>query len=118
MYYTTQQREITTKFSKNLRNLVYERDSYTCVLCERPADDLHHVVHRSQGGRDNPHNLVAVCRFHHSLLHGQAQQGTLSTEQARRFVAEYISACYAEDIRRGEFFATHAADMSAYSSGA
>jgi len=56
--------------SYNLRNLIYERDSYTCVLCERMAQECHHVVHKSFGGRDTLSNLVAVCRHCHLVLHG------------------------------------------------
>ena len=77
--------------SYNLRNIVYERDSYTCVLCERPASECHHVVHRSLGGRDTPANLVAVCRLHHLVLHGMAgEPGDMSAARAK--VREYVEA--------------------------
>lgn len=90
---------------RNLRNLVFERDSYTCILCSRAASDLHHVISRSQGGRDHPHNLVSVCRFHHLILHGNVViaydfepvfDGTHSTCEAKQIAIEYVCDCYAD----------------------
>jgi len=76
---------------------IFERDSYTCVLCRRAATDLHHVVHRSQGGTNYPNNLVAVCRSHHMVLHGQPVHGIeLSTEEARQTVFEYVADYYGD----------------------
>jgi len=31
--------------------------------------DPHHLVRRSQGGSDQPENLVLLCRAHHSWVH-------------------------------------------------
>lgn len=31
--------------------------------------DPHHVLRRSQGGSDDPSNLVTLCRAHHSWVH-------------------------------------------------
>ena len=49
-----------------LRFHVLQRDGFTCRYCGRHAPDvqLHvdHVVPRSQGGRDDPTNLVAACK--------------------------------------------------------
>jgi hypothetical protein len=49
---------------------VRERDEGWCQVpgCSRPADHVHHIVHKSQGGTDDPENLVSVCAVHH--LHG------------------------------------------------
>ena len=81
---------------RNLRNLIFERDSYTCVLCEAAPSDLHHVLPRSRGGADSPFNLVSVCRFHHELLHGSKIRGIeLSTEEAKQAVIEYLDDLYA-----------------------
>jgi len=56
---------------KGLRNIVFERDSFTCIFCEQPASECHHVVRSSQGGRNHPQNLVSVCRMHHLMAHGE-----------------------------------------------
>ena len=55
--------------SKALRNIVAERDSYTCILCDNPYADMHHYVPRSRGGRNTPQNLVSLCRPCHMRLH-------------------------------------------------
>jgi len=55
---------------RNLRHLIFERDSYTCIMCSDRATDLHHVVPRSQGGSNTPYNLVSLCRLHHRVVHG------------------------------------------------
>jgi HNH endonuclease len=39
--------------------------------CTRPpiASDAHHITHWADGGPTALHNLVLVCRRHHTLLH-------------------------------------------------
>ena len=49
---------------------ILERDRGYCQVpgCSRAAVHVHHVVFRSQGGGDEPANLVSICVAHH--LHG------------------------------------------------
>jgi len=49
---------------------IIERDRGFCQVpgCSRAAGHVHHVVYRSQGGGDEPENLVSICVAHH--LHG------------------------------------------------
>ena len=49
----------------------YERDGYVCRWCQAPGGhlDAHHVLRRSQGGKDEPGNLVSVHRLCHSYIH-------------------------------------------------
>jgi 5-methylcytosine-specific restriction endonuclease McrA len=89
---------------KHLRHIVFERDSYTCVLCQQAATDAHHVRPRSLGGRNTPHNLVSLCRAHHCYIHGERLIGeALSREESRQALIEYLHDYYAEEIERGEF---------------
>ena len=46
---------------------VIERDGGFCQVpgCSRPAVHAHHVQYRSQGGDDEPENMVALCAPHH-----------------------------------------------------
>ncbi|MCC6621843.1 MAG: HNH endonuclease [Deltaproteobacteria bacterium] len=52
---------------------VYRRDRWRCASpwCKRTDLTPHHIVFRSQGGRDAPDNLVTLCtRCHLDLVHG------------------------------------------------
>src|SRR3990167_682083 len=40
-----------------------------CTLCDRPATDPHHVLHRGRGGEDVPHNVMYICRADHDAHH-------------------------------------------------
>jgi hypothetical protein len=48
---------------------VVERDGYRCAVpgctSRRNLHD-HHLIFRSAGGSDAPHNRVALCAFHHT----------------------------------------------------
>lgn len=51
------------------REEILERDK-RCRYCgTRDGLDVHHIVYRSQGGGDEPTNLIALCRRHHGLVH-------------------------------------------------
>jgi DNA invertase Pin-like site-specific DNA recombinase len=42
-----------------------------CVFCgAKEGVEQHHVVPRSEGGSDDPTNILSVCGVHHGLLHG------------------------------------------------
>ena len=49
-----------------LRKRVLTRDGYKCVVCRKGEQlDVHHVVARSAGGKDESSNLASVCRLCH-----------------------------------------------------
>ena len=60
-------------------NLVYQRDNYTCHLCDKPtlkewdennrdeSPSLDHIIPKSQGGPDTPDNL-ACCHWRCNVL--------------------------------------------------
>lgn len=54
-----------------LRTSIFERDRHRCRGCAKSADEVHHIVFRSQGGTDDPSNLVAICRGCHEQAHGR-----------------------------------------------
>ncbi|WP_285279185.1 DUF968 domain-containing protein, partial [Klebsiella pneumoniae] len=46
--------------------------SQTCVCCNKPADDPHHLIGHGQGGiGTKAHDLfvLPLCRAHHDELH-------------------------------------------------
>lgn len=49
---------------QDLKMQVFRRAGGRCEACRhRRAQDIHHVIKRSQGGDDNPEaNLIALCR--------------------------------------------------------
>ena len=67
------------------RNHIFRRDDYTCQKCGTPHRvinengiplpttdgelDLHHIKPVSQGGQDNPENLITWCRDCHKEWH-------------------------------------------------
>lgn len=56
--------------SPRLRADIFERDRFRCRGCAKQAEDIHHIIFRSQGGTDDPLNLVALCRNCHEQAHG------------------------------------------------
>jgi 5-methylcytosine-specific restriction endonuclease McrA len=67
----------TKSIPKELRREVMKRDGWQCLVCgdERQERlDLHHLIHRSQGGKDDFYNLVTLCRHCHELVHEEDQE--------------------------------------------
>ena len=44
------------------RKMVFHRDASRCQYCGRPAENLDHVIPKSQGGSHAWENVVACCR--------------------------------------------------------
>lgn len=69
---------------KKARELILIRDSYLCVLCGRPALDVHHKVHLSPDNIGNPmvslheSNLISLCGNCHKQIHAGEQAGEQS----------------------------------------
>ena len=57
----------------NTKEMVLNRDNYTCQYCGGKHKDsrlnVHHIQFRSSGGSDEPENLITLCSTCHSLLH-------------------------------------------------
>ena len=53
---------------------IFARDGWRCAVpgCSSMRNlHAHHIRHRSQGGSDDPSNLVTLCAFHHQRgVHG------------------------------------------------
>ncbi|MDR0905652.1 MAG: HNH endonuclease [Oscillospiraceae bacterium] len=89
---------MNANISKALRNIVFERDSYTCILCNNAASDAHHFVPRSRGGRDIPENLVALCHGHHMAVHGSMNLTHDERRELECRIIEYLADYYVADF--------------------
>jgi hypothetical protein len=61
------------KQANTLQRRIRARDSHFCQVpgCSRAAVHAHHIKPRSQGGSDDPSNLVSLCAAHHLYgIHG------------------------------------------------
>ncbi|HKM13741.1 MAG TPA: HNH endonuclease [Candidatus Methanomethylophilaceae archaeon] len=52
------------------REATLSRDGDTCRLCSSDKElHVHHIMPKSEGGADNPLNLITVCNTCHKLIH-------------------------------------------------
>ena len=56
---------------ENIKSYVLSRDSHQCFFKCKDAHKLevHHIKFRSQGGTDNPNNLITLCSVCHKKVH-------------------------------------------------
>jgi hypothetical protein len=61
----------SNRLDENLRIATLMRDKYKCVNCNKKTGKLHahHIVFRSQGGKDTIDNLVTLCEGCHKKVH-------------------------------------------------
>ena len=59
------------KLTNSQRKAIYRRDGFQCAVCGSTRFlQIHHYIHRGQGGNDTPHNLITLCSDCHALAHG------------------------------------------------
>jgi len=68
----------------NFHNGVFERDNHTCVFCDKPAVDAHHIIERRlwPDGGYYISNGASLCEFHHLAC----EMTTISVEEVREAV--------------------------------
>jgi N6-L-threonylcarbamoyladenine synthase len=56
---------------ENIKSYVLSRDSHQCFFKCKDAHklEIHHIKFRSQGGTDNPNNLITLCSVCHKKVH-------------------------------------------------
>ena len=57
----------------------YAAEHPLCELCLKegrltPVTEVHHIVPVTEGGTNEPSNLLSVCRHHHLKLHRQTEE--------------------------------------------
>lgn len=81
------------------RRAIYRRDNFACALCDSNRGlQIHHVIHRSQGGSDSPQNLITVCWRCHAVLHGTRlpeYPDWMGPENLEQAAIEYVADYYA-----------------------
>ena len=71
---------------EKVRNRVLERDNYKCVVCGKPATQVHHIHLRSKR-KDllyEEYNLVSLCNEHHD------HSSTEGLERVNRRIADSV----------------------------
>ena len=48
-----------------------EQDVILCEVCSSKSVDIHHIIYKSQGGKDEIDNLIALCRSCHDKAHNE-----------------------------------------------
>jgi hypothetical protein len=79
------------------RVIVLTEAGYRCAVptCRTIlALDIHHIVEVSEGGSDDPSNLVALCPSCHALYH----RGTIKQESIRVYKSMLVSLTGAFDV--------------------
>lgn len=67
---------ISANINNTRRKAIYRREGYRCALCDNARYiQIHHIIPRSQGGGNHPHNLIALCSDCHALAHGLDLRG-------------------------------------------
>lgn len=121
---STEQRcsEDGTDSWENLRQDVLARDGYECRFCGMTDTqhsevngaglDVHHIIPREDGGKDEVDNLVALCKSCHNTmetLHGKAMTELQSDSEVVESVVGVLERLEAEErnnwarLRQGHF---------------
>ena len=92
---------ISANIPNETRKAIYCRDGYRCAICDDVRGlQLHHVVLRSQGGNDSPHNLITLCWRCHAIVHGTRLPECpdyMNNAEMCQACVEYLADYYAPD---------------------
>lgn len=91
---------ISANLTPAARKAIYRRDRYTCALCDdNHGLQIHHVMSRSTGGTDHPHNLITLCWRCHAVIHGTKlpEYGFMNAEELHEACIAYLADMYAGD---------------------
>lgn len=73
----------------NLREYVLWRDGHRCQQCGKASKDtvleVHHLIHRADGGTDTPDNLLTLCHGCHHKHHLQGLELDKALKKPRTF---------------------------------
>lgn len=75
----------------SVRDAVKARDHNRCQVCGKQATSLHHIIFRSQGGKNHIANLISLCNLHHV-----GDQGPHKSNEWRRYWENWSKKRYPE----------------------
>lgn len=82
------------EISREVRFDVGKRDSYTCVLCDRPGIPNAHFIPKSAGGLGIKENIICLCPY----CHTDYDNGYHKDKNLRKLLGEriehYLRSCY------------------------
>lgn len=68
-----------------IRSNILLRDHFRCQECNYYKHlEVHHIIPKSKGGKDNPENLITLCQRCHAKKHGFASRTNRRGRKARR----------------------------------
>lgn len=79
----------------DLRDAIFERDNYSCVICHHKATEWHHQPFGSSKS-DEINKGVALCKQCHTDLHSHPKLGSIY----QKLVQEYLEGIYGTDNQR------------------
>ena len=72
-------------YQTELRSFLFKKHNGRCVYCGNKAEEIEHVIPKSKGGTNSPHNLVIACRKCNEL------KGKLSLKEFGKLVSKDFS---------------------------
>ena len=87
------------KLTNAQRKAIYRRDGFRCAVCGSTRYlQIHHYIHRGQGGTNTPHNLITLCSDCHALAHGINLIGLpdMTQEEMEQWIVEYLEDMYVD----------------------
>lgn len=92
---------ISANLTNAVRKAIYKRDNYSCALCDSPRGlQIHHCMPRSEGGSDDPMNLITLCWRCHAVAHGTRMPENpdwMNAVEIHEACIEYLADMYAPD---------------------
>ena len=78
---------------QNIRTYVLHRDKYACQLCGKKnvQFQLHHIIPRTQNGKDHPDNLITLCPECHTKVHSDTKLLNRLQNKIKTKLADFTS---------------------------
>lgn len=54
---------------EEIKQIIFKRDKHICKSCGKyPSSQVHHIIQRREGGKDELNNLITLCSRCHMLV--------------------------------------------------